>query len=179
MDKVLDLKNPEPQQEPEPIPSGDVLGSLFSAPEPISWEASHQPSERERSREYVFLGAVAAVGGVVAWWQSSWLTIGVIAAGVIAWELHNRFPTTHRIELTDRGLSVDGHQHRYEHLHSYDIHEMSDGTRHVSIQTARWHLPHMRIPLGQQDASEVDALLSRYLAKEEHKIPLLDWFMKK
>lgn len=178
---MLDLTPPEqlPVQEVVPESPAAFLTALLTKPENISWSFEHKQTERQRMREYMFLAVTALTGGLVSWWQSSWLTLIVVFLGIIAWELHNRLPSGHRIDIDDKGVSVDGYRHRYQHLHSYDIHNMPDGSIHLSIMTSRWHLPQMHLPLGDQDHQQVDALLSRYLLRDEHKIPLLDYLIKK
>jgi len=182
MGNVLDLKNqdvvaPEVQ---EPTPEAEpVLASFFSTPETAAWTIEHQRTERGRSREYMFLAGVAITGGLISWWQSSWLTCAVIVLGIAAWELHSRLPSTHRVEIDAKGISINGYRHEYARLHSYDIHAMPDGSTHLSIKTTRWHIPHLHLALGDQDPGEINAVLSRYLLQGEHKIPLLEWFLKR
>jgi hypothetical protein len=176
MSDILDLKN-----IPEELPVDDDVPSVatLAGGESLSWTVEHQLTDRERTREYMLLGGAVLLGGVASWWQSSWLTFVVVVMGVIAWELHNRLPTTHRIDIDHKGVTVDGYRHRYEHLHSYDMHTMPDGTARLSVKTTRWHLPQMHIPLGDQDPQQVHALLSNYLLQDEHRIPLVDYFIKK
>lgn len=193
MGNILDLKNPDASSD-EPAATPDVIApesqetdtqsepmlvGLFSGPETVSWNIEHQRTERGRSREYMLLVGALLLGALVSWWQASWLTFIVVLLGAAAWELHNRLPVSHSVKIDGKGVSVDGYRHEYGKLHSYDLHAMPDGTTHVSIKTKRWHLPHLHLALGEQSPEDVDALLSRYLLQDEHKIPLLEWFLKR
>jgi hypothetical protein len=185
MDKVLDLKHPEGladtfEDEPvQEISTGGQLPSLLSGPEVVAWKVEHALTDRARMREYMLLAGFLVAGGAVAWWQASWLTFAVIVLGCAAWELHNRYPSPHHVHIDDKGIDVDGYRHRYEHLHSYDLHSMPDGSTHLSIRTTRWHSPHLHISLGEQEVEQVHAVLSRYLAEDDHKIPLMEWWLKR
>ena len=174
MSDLLDLRPPEPQAADEPVPA-----VLSFGPEVLSWTVEHAPTERERNRERILMGSAVVIGGLVSWWQASWLTFAVVLLGVAAWELHGQFSSSHTVAVDDKGVVVDGYRHRYEHLHSFDMHGMPDGSARLSIKTTRWHLPHLHVPLGDQDPEDVRALLSRYLLQDEHRIPLLDYFLKK
>ena len=181
---MLDVTHPAPTHEPEPeVPQEEVAQEpqstqLFTGPESLAFTVSHVATPRERSRGYMMLGAIVTVGTAVAWWQASWLTFAVMAVGAAAWELHNRFPGAHEVRIDHKGVTINGHRHDYHHLHSFDMHTMPDGSARLSVKTRRWHLPHLHLPLGEQDPQEVHALLSQYLLEDDHRIPLMDYWMK-
>lgn len=177
MSDVIDLKNPEVTAEVQVTPeSFPISADGFAG---ASWTADHAPSPREKFRERVLLAGLLILGGAVAYWQKSWMTAAVMVLGAIAWELHNFFPRTHRVHIDDTGVTIDDHKHHHERLASYDIHTMPDGSVRLSLMTRQWHLPYLHIPLGEQDPAQVEAVLSRYVIRGEHRIPLMDYFTKK
>ncbi len=187
MANVLDLKNPEPAPT-EPIDAPPLEGledaTIAGVSAPIDppqaqWEARHVLSERGRYRHYVALAGFAFAGGMVAWWQSSWLTFLTILLGLAAWELHERLGKPVRVLVNERGVNVNGRQYPHATLASFDLHRMPDDTVELSLATREWHWQRLRLPLGQQDPEEVRVALSHYVVEEDHGVPLIDWLIRK
>jgi hypothetical protein len=198
MTNVLDLKHPQPvpPSDPEPaaapvpepvipqeIPeqSQGPVPFLFSAlagMEPVAWEARHTLSERGRYRHYVAMAGFVLAGGAIAWWQSSWLTLGVVLAGLVAWELHERFAQPVSVVVSEEGVTVNGYTYPHDELSSFDLQQMADGTVHLSLALRKWHSPHLLIPLGEQDPERVRDMLTPFVGQESHGVAPLERFIR-
>ena len=181
MNEVLDLKNlPEPEQiddsesvEPEVYPDGPAWVSA------VAWQAKHVLSPgAHRKRQMLILG-LAAIGIVIAFWQSSWLTFITIALALGTWEIRDRLIQPTRVSIDAHGLNLDGRRFAHAELSSFDVQRMPDQSFELSVLTKHWHLPRLRIPLGEQDPQEVHALMSQYVVNEPHPIPHLEYWLRK
>lgn len=204
MDNVLDLKNPPETDTPTttdiatPVEafavgesgsarSGgmtiDELAALTlsatTAPRTIAWEADHTLQGAARRKHYILLGALTAFGGLVALWQTSLTGFLVVLAGVGALEARQRWSKQVRVAVDEHGIEIDGHHYPHADLASFDIHTMPDGAMELSLYSGRWHIPHLRLPLGEQDHEEVRAVLTQYIPEGRHSIPLLDYLIRK
>jgi hypothetical protein len=206
MSNVLDLKNPSESDaetgttndiatpiqaltisEPEPVRSDlmtiDELAALTLsatvAPRTIAWEADHTLQGTARRKHYMVLGALAAVGGLVALWQASVTAFLVVLAGAGALEARQRWGKPVRVAVDEHGINIDGHHYPHADVASYDVHTMPDGAMELSLHSGRWHMPHLRLPLGEQNHEEVRAVLSQYIPEGRHPIPLLDYYIRK
>jgi hypothetical protein len=181
MDNVLDLKNPpEPEAMPEvsEIPEIPEIDMLIG-PRAVDWKAHHPLAGKALRKHYILLGAIVAVGTLVAWWQASIAVLLVALAGAGALEARERWGRPVHVAIDEHGVSVDGHHMVHADFVSFDIHHMPDDTLEVSLQTSRWHLPHFHLPLGEQNPDEVHAVLMQYIPKGRHPLPLLDYFIRK
>ncbi|MEK7638073.1 MAG: hypothetical protein AAB375_01435 [Patescibacteria group bacterium] len=206
MSDVLDLKNPTERggasatttdiatpvealtiSGPEPAHADnmtiDELAALTLsatiAPRTIAWEADHTLQGAARRKHYMLLGAFAAVGGLVALWQASLTGFLVVLAGAGALEARQRWSKPVRVAVNEHGIEVDGHHYPHVDLASFDIHTMPDGAMEVSLHSGRWHVPHLRLPLGEQNHEEVRAVFAQYIPEGRHPIPLLDYLIRK
>jgi hypothetical protein len=200
MSNVLDLKNPPEASNDDTtdvvtpiealtIPESnmpmnlDELAALTlaatAAPRTVAWEAHHPLSGTARMRHYYLLGGLVALGVLVAWWQASFLVFVVVLLGAGALEVSERWSKPTAVAIDEHGVAVDGRHHAHADLASFDIHTMPDGTVELSVQTSKWHAPHMRLPLGEQDPTEVRAVMAQYVPEGRHKIPLWDYLIRK
>lgn len=181
MTNLLDLKNPPPEEPietaDEPVEGANLVG--FLGPTEVAWEAHDVLSDKARQRHYYVLGGFAVLGGLVAFWQSSWTTFLVVFFGIAAWELKERLTQPVNVHIHDRGVTINGHHYEHAQLTSFDIHRMQDGSHVLSLLTDQWHVPHLRLPLGEQDPLVVRDVMRQYVPEATHPVPLFEWLIRK
>lgn len=176
MANVLNLKPEEPESEAE---FSVAVDTAMFGPEAAAWEATHPLSPSAHSRRYMLMGALAAVGAGVAWWQASVLTVVVVLLGLATWEIKERVLRPVSAHASERGLTLDGVHYPAAKLTSFDIITMPDGTNELSVKTTLWHARRLQVPLGQQNPDDVRAVLSRVIPEEQHEAPFLDWWLRR
>lgn len=176
MSDLLDLKNIETDKFEEPLKEVEVFSAI---PEEVSWESVRTVSELAHKRRHILIAVIAVLGTIVAIWQSSWLTFFVIALGLMAWEVADRFTYPIKASADHQGMTLNGRHYPYGELTSFDIHKMPDEAYELSLKTNHWHIPHLRIPMGEQDPEEIYALLSQYVLNERHSAPFLDYWLRR
>ncbi len=197
MSNVLDLKQLqadelERQQAPEePVAQESSIANEFSEndiaamlaapafPQEIAWEAHHQLTGGARNKHNAILGGLVALGAVVGYWQASVMTFLVSLAGATALGVRERWSKPIRVSIDEHGVAVDGRHMNHAQFASFDVHAMPDDTVELSLQSASWSVPHFRLPLGEQNPSEVSDVLSQYIPKGRHPIPRIDYFLRK
>jgi hypothetical protein len=157
----------------------DALLSGSLGPDELSWDAHAPYSEAARSRRRLLTGGLFGAGILTAVLQASWSTGFAVIAGVAAWMLHERLTNPSNVHIGQRGITIDGHHTPHAQLTSFDIHQMRDGSFHLSLRTDARLSRHIHIPLGTQAPDEVHALLSRYVPEETHQLPFWEWWMRK
>ena len=192
MTNVLDLKHPSPR-EPEEPESVQAMAITATESEPgalvpdegpgwdnenIEWEAHHALPNSARRRNRMAMAGLAALGGVVALWQSSWMVLVAVASGLAAWEAHERTARPFPVRLGPRGLTVGDTHIPHARLGSFDVHRMPDGAHELSLRTDRWFQRYLRVPLGDADPDAVRAFLAANVVEEQHPVPLLEWWMR-
>ncbi len=181
MPDMLDLKHPQELAAAveEPTPEEDVDGiaePIFV--ESVAWDAFQARTDAHRFRHRIIMVALAIVGMLVAWWQSSWLTATVVLVGLGAWELWEWHARPMAVRLDTTGVTVDGRHLPYAQVASFDLHAMPDGGVDLSMKTSSRLMPLLRIPLNDQDPLVIRDLLLRYVPEERHEAPLMDWLIR-
>ena len=179
--EALTISEPEPARA-DTLTIDELAAMTLSATVPgrtIAWEADHTLQGGAVRKHYILLGTLAAVGGLVALWQASLTGFLVTLAGIGALEARQRWSKPMRVAVDEHGIGIDGHHYPHADLASFDIHTMPDGEMELSLHSARWHLPHLRLPLGAQNHEEVRVVLSQYIPEGRHPIPLLDYLIRK
>ena len=157
----------------------DAILAGVMGPDELSWDAHAPYSGVAHKRRRGLAWGLVGAGLLTAFLQASWSTGLVVLAGVGAWMLHGRIVAPSKVHLNHRGCTIDGHHMPHAQLASFDIHEMRDGSVHLSLRTASRLSRYIHIPLGGQDPSEVHALLSRYVPEETHPVPFWESWMRK
>lgn len=190
MENVLDLKEskpgdaneapPEVQEAPEALApvDADLLDVALTA-QSLSWQAHHPATASATTKRYLLSGALVLAALIVSLWQSSWLTLVAVMIGVVAWHVRERLSRPVTVDISEHGVAVDGNHYPHTDLASFDIHQMPDQTIELSLKTRHWHLPQLRLPLGEQDHEEVKAVLSQYVLHERHPIPVIEYWLRK
>ena len=189
-DAMMDEKPevPEVAEEPEVIDAtpvmaadtdeyADALLASTMLPVAVRWEAQHALVGAARQRHLYLLAGLLVLGALVAWWQASVVVFLVVLAGVAALEVREQWGGPVQVAIHEQGIEVDGRTFAHADFTSFDLHRMPDDTVELSLHTNRWHIPHLRLPLGQQDPGEVHAVLTQYLPQGRHSVPRLDFFI--
>jgi hypothetical protein len=200
MSNVLDLKNP-PEASAEdttdvvtPVEALTVARSdsandlnelaalalsATAAPRTIQWEAYHPLTGNARRNHLILLGAIVGAGALIALWQSSITVFLVALVGAGALEARERWSKPTRVSVDQHGIAIDGSNRQHADFASFDIHRMPDDTVELSLHTTKWHSPHLRLPLGEQNPDDVRAVLTQYIPEGRHAIPFLDYLIRK
>jgi len=175
MSDVLDLRN---QPESDITPAHSEEEDVTSEPT-LAWEAQTRLSSRAWRRHYWAVGTVGAVGAAVAFWQASWLVLATLAVCLGTWELRERLVHPTAVSIDRKGITVNGHSYPHAALRSFEVHRMPDGSHELSVHTESWHMPRLRLPLGDTDPQEVHVTLSRFVPEGEHPVPFYDRWLRK
>jgi len=198
MSNVLDLKDFEPgtvpsqssiaedvsvapviaqENQDEPTPEATLAGLDF--PTTVEWTAHHPLEGPARNRHAFVSAGIVLMGALVSIWQRSPVAFIVllIGAGVLELREHMKKPTT--VAVDQRGIKIDDQSYEHASFTSFHIHRMPDETLELSLRSEKRFLPHFRLPLGQQDPHKLHAVLAQYIPEGEHKIPLIDYFIRK
>ncbi len=205
MNRIIDLrkkKDVQPIPQTQPAPSVEAMQQsaplarivpqkppasfmpktavIAPVPQTFSWQvtAHHIPHGNKKS---VWLSAVALIGGgALIIFQKDFLaaTVLILAIGVIV--LHRYRP--HRliaVAVTQAGITVAGQTHYFKDLKSFWIEYNPGSICEMSLETKKWYLPYIRIPLEHQNPIHLRSHLARTLPEREHELSLIDLWMRK
>lgn len=173
MAELLDLRNKQQSgnYSSDEIGNFRVPESEETEPEIIAWTAPeihhHLISHGLRKFIVILLFSLALLALI---WQRSFLTAITFASIGFVTSFHFRKdPEYGEYLIHSKGVVVNDRLHEYPYLESFCIHHEPDGIKEISLYNKKRLIPHIKIPLGDQDPEEVRALLSMYLLEDFHE----------
>jgi hypothetical protein len=103
----------------------------------------------------------------------------MITASLVLILYGNQKPTISKITVNQTGILVDGNMYYYKDLKSFWIEYTPGGAKELSIESARWYMPYVKILLNEQNPIEVRSLVINFLPEQEHENSLADHIGKK
>jgi hypothetical protein len=172
------LAKPPPVKESSP-PLAIVAPSVETLARPaIRWQTvlHHGVNASQLLR----LSILAVVAGLSIWFlQRDSVALVFLALALLVLVLHHR----KKSELTDvvandAGVTIRDKTFHHKDTKSFWIEYNPEGLKELSLELTRWYSPYVKIPLGEQDPTELHAFLSAHLPEEEHRISLIDVMVK-
>ena len=186
MSNVIDLKDQQPGTTPVEVVSAEVVDDLPESilassdiPTSVAWTAHHALLGEARKRHALFSAGIVVLGLLISLWQWSpaAFIVLLIGAGVLELREHMSKPTS--VAVDEHGVRIDEQRYPHAAFSSFHIHRMPDDTLELSLKSEQRFLPHVRLPLGAQDPHQLHAVLTQYIPEGEHKIPYVDYYIRK
>ncbi len=78
------------------------------------------------------------------------------------------------------GIKTNDFLHRYGELKSFWIeYDPTLGIKELSLQTKKWYLPYVKIPIDEQNPVQLRLILLEFLPEVEHKDTLVEILARK
>lgn len=136
----------------------------------VTWETPPHEHKPRSVDWYWALGIFAVSAAALAVIFSDYLFAVVILLAAFSIGIYSsREPKLSHIELSDRGIRIDGKRYQYDTLRSFWVdHGEDSGRRQLLITSQKFLMPQIVIPIPEDVLPDrVRALLSKYLAEEE------------
>ena len=88
-------------------------------------------------------------------------------------------PTTSKITVNQSGVSVGDEVYYYKDLKSFWIEYNPGGSKELSLESAKWYMPYVKVMLNNQNPVEVRSLVINFLPEKEHENSLVDHIGRK
>lgn len=172
--RIIDLRKkiaPIPEAGAKP-PTEEAQGSFNS----ISWSGpltNHEPDMRVVWVVTVTLFALAAL--VQIYQRNIITTVFFGLLGVMILVQARRKPTTGQVKIGASGIKINDQTHEYRDLKSFWVdYQPYQGIKELSLQSKRWYMPYIKIPIGDQNPVKIRAILIQYIPEVEHQETLAD-----
>lgn len=139
------------------------------------WKApEHEVIEKDR-RWFMIAGLVLA--GIIAY---AVFTDGIIMAitfiliGMVGYITLNRPPRTINFYITDDGVIADKEIYEFGDVKAFWIFYEADGLKSISLHLKSKLVPHVHIPLGNEDPAPIRELLIEHLEEVKQELSVID-----
>lgn len=173
MPKILNLrkkiaKAPQSLQKPR----GEV--GMERSPH-ISWEApSFYYNPQKRYLSLVIMALLAGAAALIIFRYDTLTSVFLILASLVLLLYGKQKPTQSKIVIDQSGVSVDDIVYYYKDLKSFWIEYNPGGPKELSLESAKWYMPYVKVLLNEQNPIEVRSLVINFLPEKEHENSLVD-----
>ena len=145
----------------------------------VAW---HAPTTYHRHRLgiTVMSTSIVALGAAgFLLWQGEYLGGIVFIAGGLGIFLFSRTPRVHTVLINPTGITIDDALLAWNDFHSFWIDYRPQGVKELSLESAHWYRPHIRILLADQDPLAIRRVIISFIPEREHSISLIDFWTKR
>jgi len=183
MSKILNLRKKPIKTPPPPetrANSAEQDSGWQKQKEEIKWEALsfyYNPQKKYLVPIIVILLAGAAA---LMMFKYDILTSVFLALSAIVIFLYSRQkPTLSKITVDRTGVCMDDIIYYYKDLKSFWIEYSPGGSKELSLESAKWYMPYIKILLDEQNPIEVRSLIVNFLPEKEHEFSLVNHIGRK
>lgn len=160
--RIIDVKHPEVERAEARMASeafpelGDEILAEWEA-----WEYEHIPKDRK----WFIAGGIVALGlllfAIIT--GNFFFAVFVLLASLVVGLYALRPPAVVRCAITPDGVQIGRRIFDFDQLKSFWIFYEVSGIKEVSLESKKTVMPHIRMPLGAMDPTEVRYILITYL----------------
>lgn len=133
----------------------------------VRWQAPEYTYYPKSSDWYWVLGIIALALLVYAIMAGNFLFAVLILVGSFALMMYGeRHPRIVTVSISGEGVRIDDRLFPYETLHSFWIFYRAGGLKELSIESEKMLMPHLKIPLGDADPTQVRSVIVEYLPEK-------------
>ena len=192
MTKIIDLRK-KPQSEK----SGKIIQKIKTLPQKENptntapsktkeeiltavWNAPSFYSSPDKKYLYILI-VLLAIGGVIIILLGKDIlsAIFLILSSLVLFISSKKQPEIQQIVVDQRGVMMGDTAHPYKDLNSFWIHYESGDIKELSLESKKWYVPYIKIPLENINPLLVRSVLIKFLPEREHERSLTDMISRR
>jgi hypothetical protein len=176
MQNILNKKNNEsPVKTGQKKELGDKDNDQQDIPLTITWQAQEYEYIRKSSDWYWAVGILTlGLFTVALIFQNVLFAVFMLIAGFTTALYGARPPRTVNFELSSEGIHIHNRMYTYEMLQSFWIFYHPPDIKEISIESQKFIMPHIKIPLGDTNPVAVRAYLQQFLPERQQEESLIE-----
>lgn len=174
----LDALAQQEQKEEEPEtysePENENIGQILH-----QWQAPEFEVYEKSSRWYLiaFLFIVGMIGYAL-FINAPLMAITFILVGIVGYIYTQKDPRVITFSITSKGVVADKELYAFDNIHSFWIFYEPPHTKTISLHTKASMLPHVHIPLEDEDPGFLHEILSKYIPEIKQEARFMDTLEK-
>ena len=160
---------------PPEITAQKAPGQNDSALPQISWEAPSFYYNPQKKYLYLIAAMIMAGAAALLVFKYDTLTsVFLILSSLVLILYSGQKPVISKITADQSGILVDNIIYRYKDLKSFWINYNPGGPKELSLESAKWYMPYIKVLLNEQNPVELRSLIVNFLPEKEHEYSLID-----
>jgi len=145
----------------------------------FEWRTLEFEKTEKNKSWFIFPAIIVIILGIIALITDNLLFLVLILLGFFTFYVYaKKEPRTIKFKIDERGIEVDDKLHTFDSIRSFWIF-YEDREKEISFRSRKTFFPYIKIPLADQNPSEIRKYLLRFLPEKRHKESLIDIWMKK
>lgn len=141
----------------------------------ISWQApSFYYNPQKRYLSVLIVALLAGATALLIFGHDILTSIFLILSSLVLLLYGKQKPTASKITVNQSGIWVDDKMYYYGDLKSFWIEYNPGGAKELSIESAKWYLPYIKVLLNEQNPVKLRSLIINFLPEKEHENSLVD-----
>lgn len=146
----------------------------------IFWKApSFYYNPQKKYLSLIVIALLAGAAALLIFKYDTLTSIFLILSSLVLLLYSKQKPIISKIIVDQSGISVDGVTHYYKDLKSFWIEYNPGGSKELSLESAKWYMPYIKVLLNGQNPVEVRSLMVNFLPEKEHENSLVDYIGRK
>jgi len=142
----------------------------------ISWEApSFYYNPQKRYLSLVIMALMAGAVALLIFKYDTLTSIFLILTSLVLLLYSKQKPTMSKIVVNQSGILVGDIMYYYKDLKSFWIEYNPGGPKELSLESAKWYMPYVKVLLNEQNPVEVRSLVINFVPEKEHENSLVDY----
>lgn len=139
------------------------------------WQAPSFRSNPDKTYLALTVIALFAGAGILFFFkQDAVLEIFLMLSAFVLLLQANKKPEITEIWIGRKGVSVGSKLYQYKELRSFWIDYNPHGIKELSLQSIKWYVPYIKIPLEQEDPLKIRDLMISFVPEKMHEQSLAD-----
>lgn len=145
----------------------------------FEWEAPEFEKIEKNKSWFIFPAVIVIMLGIIALATDNILFLILILLGFLTFYIYaKKEPRIIRFKIDEKGIEVDNRLYVFDSIRSFWIF-YEDREKEISFRSRKTFFPYIRIPLADQNPSEIRKYLLRFLPEKRHKESLVDIWMRR
>ena len=155
------------------------LTTMNDTKEVIAWQAPEYEHKKRGGDWYFALWIIALSLAIAAILLDNILFGILVVVGAIALSIYSiKKPRTLSVEISKRGINIDGLYYPFGILSSFGIEETEKGAQLI-VQRKKAFTPYLIVPIADEDIDEIRAFLKKHLKEEDLAEPAAHKIMER
>lgn len=179
MENVVNLReeNEEEKSEDssESLRPQDKSQKKENSKDRLKWNAPEFFYFKKTEIWFIVSGLIALILFVSALWTRNILFALLIFLGYFSVTIYAiKKPRDITVNIDSRGIKINNTLYPYDNLKSFWIFYEPPTLKEISLLSKKTIMPHIKIPIGEQDPGEIRGILIQYLSEKKQEESLID-----
>ena len=146
----------------------------------FEWEAPEFEKKEKTNTWFIVPAIITVMLGLIALFMENFLFLVLILLAFFVFYIYaKKDPKIIKFKIDEKGLQIDGKEYLFESLRSFWVFYNPPIEKELSFRSKKTTFPYIRIPLAEQNPSEIRKYLLKFLPEKKHKESLVDIWMRR